>query len=176
MDFEVVFRVVLTLPKLFYVKLKYGRRFQFAVVQSFGRNTDIRISKNGKVQIGKETISRNGLFIRAESGILSIGDKCFFNTNCSITCMEEITIGKACQIANNVVIVDHDHDYRKPLGEYKTAPVKIGNHVWIGANCVILKGSEIGDGAVIGAGSVVKGKVKANTVYVQKRLNKEIDI
>ena len=38
-----------------------------------------------------------------------IGEKVFMNHNCSITCAEEITIGDACNIANNVVIVDHDH-------------------------------------------------------------------
>ena len=35
-----------------------------------------------------------------------------FNTNCSLTAMEDITIGDRCQFANNLVIVDHDHDYR----------------------------------------------------------------
>ena len=42
-------------------------------------------------------------------------------------------------------------------------PMKIGDHVWIGLGTIILRGSQIGDGAVISAGSVVMGKVKAGT-------------
>jgi acetyltransferase-like isoleucine patch superfamily enzyme len=50
------------------------------------------------------------------------------------------------------------------------APIQIGNNVWIGANCVILKGVNIGDSAVIAAGSVVTKDVPADTVYYEKRI------
>ena len=53
--------------------------------------------------------------------------------------------------------------------EYKTAPIIIGNNVWVGANTVILRGAEIGDNSVIGAGCIVKGKIPENSVFVQKR-------
>ena len=49
------------------------------------------------------------------------------------------------------------------------APCTIGNDVWIGAGAVILRGTTIGDKAVIGAGSIVKGDVPAGCVYYQKR-------
>ena len=52
----------------------------------------------------------------------------------------------------------------------------IGNRVWIGANTVILRGTVIGDDCVIGAGSVVKGNVPANSVLVQKRDDEIIKI
>lgn len=48
-------------------------------------------------------------------------------------------------------------------------PVKIGNNVWIGANTIILRGTEIGDNYVIGAGCVVKGKYNKGSVIIQKR-------
>ena len=124
------------------------------------------MDKGARVSLGKGIVSRFGLFLRVEGGILSIGDKCFFNTQVSITCLERITIGDRCQIANNVVIVDHDHDYRAGWGHYPSAPVRIGNDVWIGANVVILKGSVIGDGAVIAAGSVVRGQVEPHSLYM----------
>ena len=60
---------------------------------------------------------------------------------------------------------------------YKTAPVEIGNNVWIGANTIILRGTKIGDNCVIGAGSIVKGNVLSNSVFLQKKENmvKEIE-
>ena len=122
--------------------------------------------ERGNRHEGKETVSRFGLFLRIEGGELSIGDKCFMNTQVSITCMDRISIGDRCQIANHVVIVDHDHDYRAGWGHYQTAPVNIGKDVWIGANVVILKGSVIGDGAVIAAGTVVRGQVKPRHLYL----------
>ena len=47
-----------------------------------------------------------------------------------------------------------------------TAPVKIGNNVWIGAGAIILMGVTIGDGSVIGAGSVVTKDIPANCIAV----------
>ncbi|RDY31802.1 acyltransferase [Lachnotalea glycerini] len=114
-------------------------------------------------------VTRTNVTVRAEEGTLSIGDKCFLNSNVSITCLAGISIGSGCQIANNVVIVDHDHDYRKSLSSFIKEKVVIGNDVWIGANCVILKGSQIGDNCVIAAGSVVKGIVLEDSLYYQKR-------
>lgn len=163
---ELAVRAGMSLPKVIGWKIRYGGRLKMPLVQAFGKHAELHIAKQAKVLIGKETVSRFGLFLRAESGSLEIGDKCFFNTHVSITCLEHISIGQRCQIANNVVIVDHDHDYRKDWGSYKTDPVRIGNDVWIGANAVILKGSVIGDGAVIAAGAVVKGTVKPHSVYL----------
>lgn len=48
--------------------------------------------------------------------------------------------------------------------EKMTAPINIGNHVWIGLRAIILKGVTIGDGAVIAAGAVVTNNVPANSV------------
>ena len=97
---------------------------------------------------------------------ITIGDNCFFNHNCSLTAAENIVIGNQCMFANNFVVVDHDHDRKdgKILKELVSAPVKIGNNVWCGANVTVLKGVTIGDGAVIAAGSVVNRDVAAYSV------------
>ena len=46
----------------------------------------------------------------------------------------------------------------------KVKPIVIGENVFIGCNCLILKGTEIGDNTTIGAGSVVTGKIPANCI------------
>jgi len=45
-------------------------------------------------------------------------------------------------------------------------PVRIGNKVCIGANCTVLPGTVIKDNVVVGAGSVVKGILESNRLYV----------
>lgn len=167
---EIYWRVLVSLPKILWWKIRYFGKCKMPWIQSLGHHTELHI-KNGKVSFGKEQVTRSNAVFRAEGGELSIGDKCFFNMNVSITCQEKIVIGNRCQIANNVVIVDHDHAGSENWGSYVKSPVIIGNDVWIGAGTVILRGTVIGDGAVIGAGSIVKGNVEPHTVFYQKREN-----
>ena len=117
---------------------------------------------------------RDGAKIRVRDGAKCIiGNNTSINSNNMIVCHESISIGDNCQFSPNVQVYDHDHDFRDPGGigamHYKTAPIIIGNNVWIGANTVILRGTEIGDNCVVGAGSVIKGSFPAGSVIVQKR-------
>lgn len=166
---EIYWRVLLSLPKVLWWKIKYAGKCKLPWIQSFGRHTELHIGRESSAQFGKEQVTRGDAVFRVEGGSLSVGDKCFFNRNVSITCKKEIRIGDRCQIANNVVIVDHDHAGSEDWGSYVENPVLIGNDVWIGAGAVILRGTVIGDKAVIGAGSIVKGNVPAGSVFYQKR-------
>ena len=165
---EIYWRVLVSLPKVLWLKLRYAGKCTMPLIQAFGHHTEVKI-KDGTARFGKEQITRGNAVFRVEGGELTVGDKCFFNQNVSITCKKKIVIGDRCQIANNVVIVDHDHAGSENWGSYVETPVTIGNDVWIGANVVIMRGTTIGDKAVIGAGSIVKGDVPAGKVYYQKR-------
>ena len=165
---EIYWRVLVSLPKVLWLKLKYAGKCSMPLVQAFGHHTEVKI-KDGPARFGKEQITRGNAVFRVEGGELTVGDKCFFNQNVSITCKKKIVIGDRCQFANNVVIVDHDHAGSENWGSYVETPVNIGNDVWIGANVVIMRGTTIGDKAVIGAGSIVKGDVPAGKVFYQKR-------
>ena len=112
-------------------------------------------------------MSRGPLYLKCtEGGHIEIGERTFFNNNCSITAAKNIKIGSHCMFANNLVIVDHDHKYSSSgiTGELVSNEINIGNNVWCGANVTILKGVHIGDGAVIAAGAVVNRDVPAHTV------------
>lgn len=134
-----------------------------------------KITVRGKFYMDYAANIRRGLTIISD-GNLKIGHNVFFNTNVSITCLDDIRIGNHVTVANNVVIVDHDHDFRKGRNHYTTAPIIVEDNVWIGANCVILKGVHIGENAVIAAGSVVFKDVPPNTICVQKRKTEFFDI
>ncbi len=87
-------------------------------------------------------------------------------TSSVISCATSISIGDRTLIGSDCLIVDTDfhgiplHGLKSP----RTKPVSIGNDVFIGTRCLVLKGVQIGDGAVIGAGSVVTKSVPSNCI------------
>lgn len=96
---------------------------------------------------------------------ISIG-KTFINSGAVIISGKKISIGEEVLVSRNVMIYDADHHKIVDENGNETNPAKptiIGNHVWIGIGSKVLRGSKIEDGAVIAAGSVVMGKIKAGT-------------
>lgn len=101
----------------------------------------------------------------------------YINSGCSIDCFEEISIGDDVAISKGVTIRDSDN-HQVSGGGRKSAPIRIGNHVWIGINATVLKGVAIGDGAIVAAGAVVTRDVpeRALVAGVPARIIKtEID-
>ncbi len=94
----------------------------------------------------------------------------FAMTGGVICAAEKIVIGDHVTVGANATIVDtdfHPIDAKNRLensSEGATAPVIIGDHVFLGMNCIILKGVEIGNGSVIGAGSVVTSSIPPATI------------
>ena len=129
---------------------------------NLGSKTKIVVTKCGKIEIAKDFECKRFCYLSVQSGCMIIGQHCFMNQNVSVTCLKQIEIGVNCIIANNVVMVDHDHDTVN--GGFVSAPIKIGDNVWIGANSVILKGVTIGNNAIIAAGSIVTKDVPANAI------------
>ena len=152
------------------IRTRYIGKCDVGLVQSF-ENMHIKIENAGRLKIGNYNQSRGYGYIGVHSGTLIIGDHCFFNINSSITCVESIKIGNNCKFGNNLVIVDHDHNFRGTEPEFVSSPICIGNNVWCGANVVILKGTKIGDNCVIGAGTIVDEEVPNNTILVSKKDN-----
>jgi acetyltransferase-like isoleucine patch superfamily enzyme len=102
------------------------------------------------------------LFEKDGTGTIEIGDDVFINARSEIRCHESIRIGAGTTIAFDVLVTDGDGHHLE--GSASAAPVVIGRDVWIGAKAAILKGVNIGDGAVIGAGSVATRDVPAHAL------------
>ena len=149
------------------IKLRYPQRVSLHMINSIRGKIFIEMQKKSSMKIGKFFMSRGPLYLKCmEEANLSIGNHVFFNHNCSITCALKIKISDECMIANNVVIVDHDHVVTEngAISKLVCEEVEIGKGVWIGANVTITKGVHIGDGAVVGANSVVLHDVDAYSV------------
>ena len=110
---------------------------------------------------------------------IKIGKNVFINACCRFQDQGGIEIGDGSLIGHNTTIATLNHDFNPDKrANLHPSPVKIGKNVWIGSDCTILPGIEIGDGAVIGAGSVVTKSVSANSIAVGSpaRVIKQIEI
>ena len=107
----------------------------------------------------------SGCYVSVANGAkLRIGSG-FLNCNSKIACFDSITIGEDVKISEDVYIRDSDNHEMISPGYKRSAPIVIGNHVWIGMRVTILKGVTIGDGAVIAAGAVVTKDVPPHTLW-----------
>lgn len=119
--------------------------------------------------------------IICDYGVLTtIGRDVFINSNVYLMDGGRITIGNNVFIGPNsgFYTAAHPLDYAsRNIGLEKASPIVIGNNVWIGAHVAIMPGVEIGDGSVIGAGSVVTRDIPPNSLVMGTpgKIIREID-
>lgn len=90
-----------------------------------------------------------------------INSNCYFMDGAKITVGDNVFIGPSC----GFYTANHPLDYQtRNQGIEQALPILIGNNVWLGGNVIVLPGVKIGDGCVIGAGSVVTKDIEANSI------------
>ena len=108
-------------------------------------------SKRGRLSIGDNAVIATGVNVRAAGG--------------------EIRVGANSGIGQHSVVVAANHQvvlgeppFSGPWDEARTG-VDVGRNVWVGANCVLLPGTRIGDNSLIAAGSVVNSEVPSGEIW-----------
>lgn len=101
--------------------------------------------------------------------LIALGKGVHFGNNIFIDARGGLEIGTNVIFAPDVSILTYNHDFRDPEWKpYSPAfilkKVTVGSHCWIGKNVILLPGSSIGDGCVIGAGSVVSGRIPPGSI------------
>lgn len=120
------------------------------------------LNGNATMQVKGDAHIRFGSTIQVNSGAVLEMGKFSCNANINIQCNKCITFGDDIMVGRNVVIYDSAYH---PTGtsisnmEISQKPVIIGNHVWLGANSVVMQGTVINDGAVIGTNACVSGVI-----------------
>ena len=155
---------------------KFFKNKKSSVHSSFklGINNNIYISENAEITIEEGvTINESNNIALKKTGQLFVGKNTYI-TRATIACFEKIEIGENCILGEGMKIFDHNHQYTtEPFSvsktEFNTAPVKLGNNVWTGANCIILKGVTIGDNVILGAGCVIHKDIPANSIVINKQ-------
>lgn len=150
--------------------------------------TGLRMGKAASAYLGT-------MFDVGPNGSVTMGEYSLVHA-ARIICEESVEIGSYTLISWNVVLMD---SYRLPvdrqmrrevlrsvphvvgrfIGDTTTArPIRIGSNVWIGFDCCVLPGVTIGDGAIVGARSVVTADVEPYTIVAGNpaRLVRRIDL
>lgn len=154
---------------------KIGYRSKFCFPIRLVGNQYIEIGNN--VILGREcSLTAFCIDNKSNKTIIEIKDNCMFGGDNHITAVCGISIGKNLRTGKSVLISDNSHgnphdrkqldihpDHR-PL--YTKGPIKIGDNVWIGEKAAVLGGVTIGNGAIIGANSVVTHDVPAYSIAV----------
>jgi acetyltransferase-like isoleucine patch superfamily enzyme len=145
------------------------------------------------LEIGEGSIVEGSLVWERDGACISIGRNTFIGFSL-LASSTRIEVGDDILISGGCYILDHNSHaigwtqrkqdvrdwYRgkKDWTHVKVKPVKIGNKSWVGLNVIILKGVEIGEGAIVAAGSVVVKSVPAWTIVAGNpaRVIREIPI
>lgn len=85
---------------------------------------------------------------------------------CYIQAVNGIDVGKNVWIGPGVKIISANHDVCDFMAHEKTMPIRIGDHCWLGANCVVLPEVELGEHVIVAAGAVVNKSFREGNCIV----------
>ncbi|MEO7016878.1 MAG: acyltransferase [Leifsonia sp.] len=128
----------------------------------------VRMGGPGRYDLAPGSAIRKGARVWVGPGAtLSLARGSAIGARCIVNVESGITLGAGTQVSWDAQLLDTDfHRITAPDGTVRphTKPIVIGEHVLIGTGALILKGVELGDGAVVAAGSVVTRSVAPGVV------------
>lgn len=163
-------------PILLIQGIKYGKGLNLSGFPVIAKNKSAQIEIGSGCHIKSSFLSnlvglyQRSIIVARGTGKIKIGNRVGMS-GVTIYARGKIEIGDRCIIGGNVKILDNDFHpvdpyvrAQTPSSNFGVAEIIIGEGVFIGCNALILKGTHIGDGAVVGAGSVVTKDVPPYTL------------
>lgn len=174
-------------------KFENNTRLKYMELHDSVNSADIDLSLRAPLAgrkyltVKRDSIVQGRFVFERETGEVTVGMNTFIGGS-TLICTERIDIGNDVLISWGCTIIDNDahsliwelrkddvREWKKgiaenTLGKYKnwdfvkSAPIRICDKSWVGFNSIILKGITIGEGAVVGAGSVITKDVAPYTV------------
>lgn len=138
----------------------------------------------GRIRVGRHALVEGELTVHEYGGRIEIGEYSYVGVSTRVWSGESVKIGRYVLLAHNVHVTDtnvhqlsaleraehflrtdvHGQPFMK--GSIKTGPVEIGDHAWLNFDVAVLRGVKIGEGAIIGACSLVSKDVPPYTLAV----------
>ncbi len=117
--------------------------------------------------VGKASIGHGSKI--SVRGKLTLGEEFNMTAESTIVCANEITFGKDCLLSWDILVMDTDEhplfdNEGKRINEDK--PIVVGNHVWIGCKCALLKGATVPNNTVIAAGTMLRTRLTGENQVV----------
>ena len=135
---------------------------------------------NSRIEVGRGCLISGSLITETPNSLVRIGDHSLVGGDTIVAAAQEIIVEADVLISYRCIITDSDnhsmryserkHDVRDWMtgkhdwSRVAMAPIRICRGAWIGAQCIVLKGITIGEGAVVGMGSVVTKDVAPYTI------------
>ena len=119
------------------------------------------IRVRGRLEVdGIVMLAQGNRWYIGPKAVVTIGHQSYFSPMTKVMIFSGLTVGRGCNIAWDCQFLDDDqHVLTLPGVEPppSSAPIEIGDHVWIASRATILKGTRIGDGCVVASGAIVRG-------------------
>ncbi len=132
---------------------------------------DLETSARGsRLVVGEHSVIDSFVKVKFSggSGDIVLGEHVYLNSGCVLYSGHGIRVGNDVLVAANVVFAPTNHEYARrdvPIRSQRFRPSKGGivveDDVWIGAGCILLDGATVRRGAVLAAGTVVRGEIGA---------------
>lgn len=120
----------------------------------------LMVEKNATMNIGGGYILYGADIEVFPGATLDLGHDSRFNIGATIICGDHIHIADNVSFGRNVIVRDNSGEHFMSRKIFKNKrPVTIGQHSWITEQCLVMPGSKIGVGVIVGAGSIVQGKL-----------------
>lgn len=131
---------------------------------ALGNGLKIRLLRVFGAQIGRGVLIKPGVQIKFPWR-LAIGHHCWIGENVWIDNLAPVSIGAHVCISQGAYIFTGNHNYKKRGFDLMVQPVSIEDGAWVGAQAIVCPGASIGTHAVVAAGSVATGILKAYGIY-----------
>lgn len=190
----IISRLITVAKKYYLKRKKMKILARFRNNATIGSGFEVELGANIKNESGDKQrikIGNNckimGLLVCKAAGQITVGNFSWIEENVNIMCLTQVSIGSFCGIAAGTTVSDNNNHPVEVAARIRhritvapggagypglgngwelsdSAAVVIGDGVWIGGNCTILKGVTIGDGAVVARASVVTRDVAPFTI------------
>jgi acetyltransferase-like isoleucine patch superfamily enzyme len=146
------------------LKIRFAGRIEIGLDSYVGPGCRIGIARGGLLRLRNTNVTWNVTVTVSAGAMVEVGPTGWLGPGSMLAAQQRVVLGAGSMVAEYVTIRDHDHihDGQHVVSDwrYTSAPVILGEHVWVGSKATIVAGVTIGDHAMVAANAVVTRDVK----------------